>query len=792
MKNLFALLVLLLPGYIFATSTSGATTRGLTIDGFVATGSVPGANNTFWETDEVFQGFNAIINWYMTWDDNNLYLGKIGGNNTQGAVIYIRAEYSGSNYTNTGFNYDGLGPEFSPMGGANFAAYLKDSYDEYRTWSGAAWSAPNTSLIPFFSTQVNGDNFEITIPWSAVTNGNGKPSNIRVALYQVEPQATAACTPAAEFVYAESPWGTGAPGNGPSVGVNDGTPTSLVQPGGCNVGSDTARRWWGCYPVIGGVGSNGWMAVQPDAGPDSTICSSANAYILQGNQPPIAALGTWSLISQPTGSPPVTIVNPSFPSTFTQNLTGFGDYTFVWEINYGGCPSATDTVVISRWSDPPAASVSPNQQLPCETDSALIFGNDPGPQMNGTGGQGQWVLISGQGSINTPSDTMTWVTALGYGPNVFEWQITNGPCQMTTAQVTLTRFRQVFSDAGTDQDLCGVSIVTMAANDPIQIQNSATGTWSQISGPTQAVFTGPNFFNTNVAGLGPGTYQFTWSITNGTCPADLDTVTVRIFDRPMSDAGGDQYLCFGEGLILEGNDPLVIAPTATGVWQQQSGVSQVVFGDSTQFNTPVGNIEPGAYKFNWIVRNGPCIEAFDQVTVFVTLLTNGGLASVTGADQDSSNGSVVLNAPINGAPPFLYSLDELNWVTSSAFDGLAAGPYTAYFLDDQGCRDSLKFEIETLIPPPTPKDSVVITTGFSPNGDGTNDTWELPGLNEFPQAVVEIYNAWGALVFRSEGAYTPWNGTYNGKDMPPATYYFVIDFKDPDREIRKGNLTLLR
>jgi gliding motility-associated-like protein len=798
MKKWIALLVLLLPGYIFATSTSGASIRGLNIDGFVDIGSVPGTNNTLWETDEVFQGFSGFVNWYMTWDDTYLYLGKIGGNNTQGAVIYLRAEYPGSNYTTTGFNYDGLVPEVSPMGGVNFTAYLKDvqggnpQYDEFRTWSGAAWSAPTTTLTPFFSTPANGHNMEVRIPWSAITNGNGKPANIRAVLYQVVPQATAGCTPAAEFVYAESPWGTGNPGDGPSVGVNDGTPTSLVQPGGCAAGTDTARRWWGCYPVIGGVGSNGWQAVQPNAGPDSIICSAANAYILDGNQPPIIALGTWTLLSQPAGSPPVTIVNPNAPSTFAQNLTGFGDYTFIWDINYGGCPSLPDTLVISRWADPPPATVSPDQQVPCEVDSALIFGNDPGPQINGLGGQGQWVLISGQGSINTPSDTMTWVTALGYGPNIFEWQITNGPCQMTTAQVTLTRYRQVFADAGPDLDLCGVSIVTMDANDPIQIQFSANGSWSQISGPTQGVFTAPNFFNTNVAGLGPGTYRFAWSVTNGTCPADQDTVTVRIYDRPISDAGGDQYLCFDDVLILEGNDPLVIAPTATGVWQQQSGVSPAIFGDSTLFNTPVGNTEPGAYKFNWIVRNGPCLEASDQLTVFVTLLTNGGLASVNNADQDSSNGSVVLNAPINGAPPFLYSLDQLNWQNSAQFGGLGAGSYTAYYLDDQGCTDSLNFEIEVNVPPPSPKDSVVVTTGFSPNGDGTNDTWQLPGLNQFPEAVVEIYNLWGGLIYRSEGSYTPWNGTYNGKDMPPATYYFIIDLNAPDQVVRKGNLTLLR
>ena len=160
-------------------------------------------------------------------------------------MIYLRADYNGAIYATQGFNDDLLQPDLTPMGGINFAAYLKDSYHEYRTFNGAWSAATANTLNPQFSSQVNGHHMEVAIPWSAITAGNGLPSNLRLVLYQVVPPGSLICPQ--EFVYGESPWGTGNTGDGPNVGVNDGVPVSPSQPGGCDVGDSTAWRWWGCY-----------------------------------------------------------------------------------------------------------------------------------------------------------------------------------------------------------------------------------------------------------------------------------------------------------------------------------------------------------------------------------------------------------------------------------------------------------------------------------------------------------------------------------------------------------------
>jgi len=85
-------------------------------------------------------------------------------------------------------------------------------------------------------------------------------------------------------------------------------------------------------------------------------------------------------------------------------------------------------------------------------------------------------------------------------------------------------------------------------------------------------------------------------------------------------------------------------------------------------------------------------------------------------------------------------------------------------------------------------------TAFTPNGDGKNDVWRIPEVEPFPAVVIEIFDRWGNLVFRSDPGYsTPWNGiSQNGKEMPMDSYYFVIDLGDNISEPLVGTVTLIK
>ena len=55
---------------------------------------------------------------------------------------------------------------------------------------------------------------------------------------------------------------------------------------------------------------------------------------------------------------------------------------------------------------------------------------------------------------------------------------------------------------------------------------------------------------------------------------------------------------------------------------------------------------------------------------------------------------------------------------------------------------------------------------------------KIKNLNTYPNSMLTVYSRNGQPVFQSAGYPHPWNGTYNGKQLPAGTYYYVIDFKN--------------
>ena len=92
---------------------------------------------------------------------------------------------------------------------------------------------------------------------------------------------------------------------------------------------------------------------------------------------------------------------------------------------------------------------------------------------------------------------------------------------------------------------------------------------------------------------------------------------------------------------------------------------------------------------------------------------------------------------------------------------------------------------------------VIYPTAFTPDGDGTNDTWEILGLDEkYPDNTVRIYNRWGNLIFEHESSVTNpynnnrWDGTYKGAPLPVGSFYYIIDVSGSDEKI-KGTVSII-
>ncbi|MCQ2959261.1 MAG: gliding motility-associated C-terminal domain-containing protein [Bacteroidales bacterium] len=89
-----------------------------------------------------------------------------------------------------------------------------------------------------------------------------------------------------------------------------------------------------------------------------------------------------------------------------------------------------------------------------------------------------------------------------------------------------------------------------------------------------------------------------------------------------------------------------------------------------------------------------------------------------------------------------------------------------------------------------------IPSGFTPNGDGINDTWVISYLINCPKAKVTVFNRWGTKVYENKYEYYshPWDGTAsNGNPLPMGTYYYVIEYNDKENTPTKtGSVSILR
>lgn len=87
--------------------------------------------------------------------------------------------------------------------------------------------------------------------------------------------------------------------------------------------------------------------------------------------------------------------------------------------------------------------------------------------------------------------------------------------------------------------------------------------------------------------------------------------------------------------------------------------------------------------------------------------------------------------------------------------------------------------------------SVDIANTFTPNGDGINDYWAIKGIDNYPNATVQIFTRYGQKIFDSRGYPTPFGGTLNGKPLPAGVYYYIINLST-NCNLLSGSLTIIR
>jgi gliding motility-associated-like protein len=123
---------------------------------------------------------------------------------------------------------------------------------------------------------------------------------------------------------------------------------------------------------------------------------------------------------------------------------------------------------------------------------------------------------------------------------------------------------------------------------------------------------------------------------------------------------------------------------------------------------------------------------------------------------------------------------------ASPFDNQTT--YTLVVTYNKGCTATASIQINANGTPP-----IFIPNGFTPNGDGVNDEWQVFGTG-IKDIKATVYNRWGEKVFESDDQSQGWDGTYRGQAQPPGVYVYLVDvvYLSGEKVTKHGSLTLIR
>lgn len=125
------------------------------------------------------------------------------------------------------------------------------------------------------------------------------------------------------------------------------------------------------------------------------------------------------------------------------------------------------------------------------------------------------------------------------------------------------------------------------------------------------------------------------------------------------------------------------------------------------------------------------------------------------------------------------------------FSGNYSATYTVTLTNSLGCTGTSQVTVTVI-----PNYDVFVPNVFTPNGDGTNDTWgifgNLPGIK---QIEIAVFNRIGEKVYQSNDVNFQWDGNYKGAPAPPGVYVYTAKFvwlnNHSDNDY-KGTITLMR
>ncbi|MBS1771543.1 MAG: gliding motility-associated C-terminal domain-containing protein [Bacteroidetes bacterium] len=390
----------------------------------------------------------------------------------------------------------------------------------------------------------------------------------------------------------------------------------------------------------------------------------------------------------------------------------------------------------------------------CKDSATVTAVINPKPtiSVNGTNPvcAGDTIFITA--TVNPATSSIVWsspAAVMGSGTNIFvpnsnnahkgKYIITAGYSGCYNKDSIDIVVKDVHFQFGNDTTIC--------ANQPITLSQNIDGNYLWQDGSTG------NSYVINKTG------KYYLTINDAPCKA---SDTINIIAKTISlNIGNDTLLCRGGSLTLNAADSF-----DTYLWN----------------NGQTGNSITATEGSYWLqVKKGMCSTG-DSIIINYT----ADPAFELGPNKTVCIGeTAVLNA--NSIPGSTYTWQDGSH--EQKFNATKTGTY--YVVATNMCgsyKDSIVLDFFTCDCQP------IVPTAFTPNNDGLNDLFG-PHIKCNPtDYLFEVYDRWGACIFKSENKSSKWDGTYKGKAVEVGTYFYFIKVSGPNTEsVRyKGDVMLIR
>jgi len=391
----------------------------------------------------------------------------------------------------------------------------------------------------------------------------------------------------------------------------------------------------------------------------------------------------------------------------------------------------------------------------------------------------KWSFGDGTTANNANGNTFTKSYAAHNTYNVKLVAVSNNSCVSDTAMRTVTVHPLPVADFSLPAAICMPQGSAVFTNQSAIADNSALSwSWSFGDGSTGSTLANPSHV---YAASGAYTVQLTATSAYG-CAHDTSKVLSAFYDKPIASFLAEpDTLCQGSDNVFTDQSTAPNSSITEWTWD---------FGDGSSAGTrnPVKRYDaPGNYDVTLTVTDavGCTSDPFEEeVIVYLQPVIDAGPSFIV------PEGTLVQFDPTaNDSTELVF-----RWTPAGDFadpsilrPSLVAFRNETYTLTATGqgnCSATDALTVKVLRP-------VKVPNAFSPNGDGINDRWVIPNLADYPGATVDVYNRYGQRIYSSAGYDVSWDGSWNGQQLPLATYYYVIKLQNGFAPLT-GYVTILR